>query len=145
MRYQVTGVPAGVQLTAIMPHLNRLAGSGAQQYKPTVQGHPGTLGVPAPTGDSVPSPDLGDLAQTGFHRSADAPQAWYPNQYYDASLNGGGAMGPVTPVRIYSDNMLPVPAKDARGRGQVLARPITQSSLFQVAAPRVIPAWGPGG
>jgi hypothetical protein len=41
--------------------------------------------------------------------------------------------------------MLPIPARDARGRGAMLAKPITQSSLFQIAAPRIIPTWGPGG
>lgn len=141
MRYQVTGVPAGVQMSAIMPGLVRLAASGAQQYKQAVQGSPGTRAVPAPTQDTVPSPDLGDLAQGGPHRSGDSPQAWYPQLYFQDSLTERPGAG----IRVYSDNMLPIPARDARGRGQLLARPITQSSLFQTAAPRVIPTWGPGG
>lgn len=143
MRYQVTGVPAGVQMSAIMPNLVRLAASGAQQYKQALRGSPGTMAVAAPTQDTVPSPDLGDLAQAGTARSGDAPQAWYPQMWFQDSLTERPGAG--TAIRVYSDNMLPVPARDARGRGAMLAKPITQSSLFQVAAPRVIPTWGPGG
>lgn len=143
MRYQVTGVPAGVQMSAIMPNLVRLAASGAQQYKQAVSGSPGTRGIPAPTRDTAPSPDPGDLAQGGYHRSGDAPDTWYPQVYFQDRLTEVPGAGQA--IRVYSDNMLPVPARDARGRGAMLAKPITQSSLFQVAAPRVIPTWGPGG
>lgn len=144
MRYQVTGVPSGVQLSAIMPNMVRLAGSGAQQYKQALHGYPGTLAIPAPTGDTTPSGDLGDLAQGGYHRSVDAPDQWYPQLYFQDSLTNTPA-SESPGIRVYSDNLLPVPARDARGRGAVLARPVTQRGLFQIGQPRVIPNWGPGG
>jgi hypothetical protein len=144
-KYTVTGVPAGAQLSAFLPHWDRYAASGAVQYKHTVTGQPGTMGIPAPTTNTQLHPDPGDIAQMGGARSSDAPDVWYPNQYYERSLNGGGTMGPVTPVAIYSTNLMPVPATDARGRPALLAKPIPQRGRTQIGQPRVIPTWGPGG
>jgi hypothetical protein len=141
VRYTVPGVPAGMSPSAFAPHMTRLAASGALSYKASVQGSPGTRGIPAPTRDTVPSPDIGDLALAGTSRSSDAPDTWYPSKYYDGSLNGGGTMGPVTPVRIWSDNLMPVPARDPRGRGALLARPIVQRGAAEITQPRVIPNW----
>ena len=89
------------------------------------------------------SPDLGDLALTGYHRSSDAPDTWYPQVYYQARLTERPGAG--MPIRVYSDNLLPVPARDARGKSAVLSKPILQRGRVQVAAPRVVPSWGPGG
>lgn len=146
MKFVLPGVPAGAQPSAFMPHFNRLAGSGHQMYKGAVTGQPGTQGIAAPTINTVPSGDAGDLAQTGYHRSVDAPQTWYPNLYFERSLDGDGALGPVVPVGIYSNNMMPVPAADPRGRPARLQRPQRSGrGQTQIAQPRVIPAWGPGG
>jgi len=142
-KYTLPGVPQGAQLSAFMPHWNRYAGSGAQTYKLNLAGYPGTRGIPAPTHNTVPSPDLGDMAQMGTSRSSDAPDMWWPQQYYQQDLKG--APGPVTPVRIYSDNMMPVPARTQWGRPAVMARPILQRGSQQLGQPRVVPFWGAGG
>jgi hypothetical protein len=142
-KYVVPGVPRGAQASAFMPHWNKYAGSGAQQYKERLQGNPGTLAIPAPTSNTQISPDPGDKAQMGTARSSDAPDVWYPQVYYQPDLQA--APGPVTPVRIYSDNMMPVPAKDPRGVSARLSRPINQRGQFQIAMPRSLPRWGSSG
>jgi hypothetical protein len=144
-KYYVPGLPAGAAASAFLPHWDRYAASGAVQFKATVVGHPGTLAIPAPTGDTAPQGNLGDLALAGTSRSVNSPDVWYPSKYYDSSLNGGGAMGPVTPVRIYSDNLMPVPARDPRGKPARLSKPINQRGQRQIGMPRVIPKWGRGG
>jgi hypothetical protein len=143
MRYTVA-LPA--QLlgghTAFTPNMTRLAASGAQMYKHALTGQPGTQAIPAPTKDTTPSPDPGDIAQMGSARSSDAPDQWYPQKWYERSLNGDGTMGPVTPVRIYSDNMMPVPAQDPRGVPALLAFTPQFLGQKQVAQPKVMPQWG---
>lgn len=143
--YYLPGVPAGASLSAFMPQADKFAASGAQQFKHAVTGQPGTQAIPAPTGDTVPSPDLGDLALAGTSRSSDSPDVWYPQKWYERSLDGDGTMGPVTPVRIYSDNLMPVPAVDPRGRGALLAKPITQRGGRQLRQPSAMPRWLPWG
>lgn len=148
MKYVLHGVPAGAQLSAFMPHFNRLAASGAMVYKGAVSGHPGTLAIPAPTtgrANTAPSSDIGDLALAGTSRSSDAPDFIWPGKYYERSLDGDGALGPVTPVRVYSDNLMPVPAQDPRGRPARLSKTVRRGGQQQVAQPRVLPRWGGGG
>jgi hypothetical protein len=142
VKYVVPGVPAGARASAFMPHWNKYAASGAQQYKAAVDGNPGTLAVPAPTSNTQISPDPGDKAQMGTARSSDAPDVWYPTKYFEQSLDGNGTMGPVTPVRIYTDNLLPVPAVDPRGVSARLSRPVNQRGQRQVTMPRALPTWG---
>ncbi|HMD24758.1 MAG TPA: hypothetical protein VKH61_11700 [Streptosporangiaceae bacterium] len=142
-KYVVPGVPLGAQPSAFMPHWNKYAASGAQQYKRHLHGQPGTMAIPAPTQNTVPSPDLGDIAQMGLSRSSNAPDVFYPSQYYQQDLYG--APGPVTPVRIYSDNLMPVPAKDPRGVSARLSRPVNQRGRSQIRMPRALPSWGGGG
>jgi len=131
-RYTTTGIPpseAAVGLSAFMPHFNRLAASGAQAYKGSVTGHPGTVAIPInPARQGVPpSPDPGDMALMGTSRSSDAPDAIWPNQYYTNPVaeTGGirgqafwpGAGMPVQmydPVRPQDTTMIPVPAGDLR-------------------------------
>jgi hypothetical protein len=141
MKYVLSGIPAGAQLSAFMPHWTRYAASGAQRYKGSVSGQPGTMAVAAPTGDTVPSRDIGDLALAGTARSSDAPDFIWPNLYYDRTLNGAGTMGPVTPVRIYSDNLMPAPAQDPRGRPARLAKTVRRGGQQQVSQPRALPRW----
>jgi len=122
VRYQVPGVPeVGARgLTAFTPHFNRHAASGAQSYKYAVTGRPGTAAIPMTARrDTQISPDEGDRAQSGWARSSDAPDAIWPNQYYQsyaAEYPGAGM-----PVAYYSPTapgrttLLPVPATDWRG------------------------------
>jgi hypothetical protein len=128
-----------------MPHWNKYAASGAVEYKHAVDGNPGTLAIPAPTTNTQMSPDKGDLILAGPARSSDAPDVWYPSKYFEQSLDGNGTMGPVTPVRIYSDNLMPVPAKDPRGVPARLSRPVNQRGSRQIVSPRSLPGWGGGG
>lgn len=143
--FYLPGVPPGAALSAFMPGITRLAGSGYLMYKHAVTGEPGTQAIPAPTRDTVPSPDLGDLAQAGSARSVDAPDVWYPQKWFERSLNGDGTMGFVTPVRIYSDNMMPVPAVDPRGRNARMFKPINQRGRNQIPQPTILTRWGSVG
>jgi hypothetical protein len=143
MRYTVP-LPAKLLggVTAFTPNMTRLAASGAQMYKHAVSGQPGTMGIPAPTRNTQISPDEGDKAQMGTARSSDAPDMWYPQKYYERSLNGDGTMGPVTPVRIFCDDIMPVPAQDPRGLPAMLAFTPHFLGQAQVAQPRTMPGWG---
>lgn len=120
VRYSVPGVPpvAAMGLSAFMPHFNRAAAGGAQGYKYAVNGSPGTRGIPAPTRDTVPSPDKGDLGLAGQSRSSDAPDMIFPQKYYQEYIAEPPGAG--MPVRYYSPtqpgltSLLPVPAEDGR-------------------------------
>ena len=125
-RYRTTGLPpaAANGATAFAPHFNRLAGSGAMEYKAQVEGHPGTLGIPVEGSFlPVPSPDLGDIAQMGYSRSSDAPNMIYPNKYWatpEPAFWPGAGM-PVqmyNPVRPQDTTMIPVPATQVFYRSQ---------------------------
>jgi len=129
-RYQVTGIPPDVAargLSAFMPHFTRLAAGGAQAYKGQVTGRPGTAAIPMYPGNSVPSPDEGDRAQMGTSRSSDAPNAFWPNQYWTQpdplnDTSGGTAKVEVyTPTRPQDTTMIPVPATDLRSLHQARA------------------------
>jgi hypothetical protein len=155
-RYEVTGIPpqlaAGSQLglSAFLPHYNRLAASGAQSYKGGVSGYPGTQRIPLQAvQNSVPSPDLGDIAQMGLSRSSDSPDAFWPNLYYDNPVAVGGKNGNdrfwpgagmpvqiVRPCRPQDTTMIPVPATDLRSvyqsRAALLAGGVAgEQSRFQ--------------
>ncbi len=143
MRYTVA-LPAQLVggITAFTPNMTRLAASGAQMYKHAVSGQPGTQGIPAPTGNTLMHPDVGDMAQMGTARSSDAPDTWYPQKYYERSLDGDGTMGMVLPVRVFSDDIMPVPARDPRGLPALLAFTPQFLGQKQVMQPRTMPQWG---
>jgi len=153
IRYQVTeapgshsGWPAGVAgHPALMPHFNRHAGSGAQMYKGAVEGQPGTRPIPVTPRNTIPSPDQGDIALMGLSRTSDAPDVFYPNQYYERSLDGDGTMGPVAPVSVYSDNLMPVPAADPRGVPSTLSALVNQRGQRQIQAFPLLPRWANQG
>ena len=117
VRYTTPGVPAapGMGISAFMPHFNRHAASSAQSYKYGVEGGPAKY-HPISTRDTTPSPDLGDIAQMGYARSSDAPDAYYPNDY-DVTFNRAEYPGAGMPI-ILADNgdmaqyrsLLPIPA-----------------------------------
>jgi hypothetical protein len=46
------------------------------------------------------------------------------------------------PIRIWSDNLMPVPAQDPRGLPAMLAFTPQFLGQQQVAQPRVMPTWG---
>jgi len=123
VRYSVPGVPAEAAkgITAFSPHFNRHAASGAAEYKYAVEGYPGTVGIPVPARrDAQISPDYGDLASAGTSRSSDAPDAIYPNLYFQsfiAEQPGGNApaIRRYNPVAPGATTLLPIPAEDSRG------------------------------
>ena len=142
MRYTVPGWPSSVSgHAAVTPHLNRLAGSGAQQYKDGVTGQPGTLPIPV-EGPGVEQSRAGQ-AQMGLSRTSDAPPSFRPNLYF-ARPERGFWPGAGMPVAVRSDNLMPVPARDPRGIPARLAAPIVQRGQFQIRArPNTTtwPAW----
>jgi hypothetical protein len=107
-----------------------MAGGGAQQYKTALSGQPGTQGIPV-SPPQVPSPDIGDLALSGTSRSSDAPNVIYPNKYYVRGLTERPGAG--TPISVYSDNLMPVPAVDPRGIPSSQFKPVTQRGQNAVA------------
>jgi hypothetical protein len=132
VRYQVPGVPAGpaAGLTAFLPHFNRAAAGGAQSYKYGIFGGPAAY-HPAPTTDTAPSPDVGDLALAGTSRSSDCPDGWWIDDY---NLTGARYERPGAgmPIQFYSPTqpglttLLPIPAENvalnARANSAKLAR-----------------------
>jgi hypothetical protein len=121
VRYTVPGIGQGPSagLTAFMPHFNRQAAGGAQQYKYAIDGWPGTVAHPVTAKvDTQISPDAGDKAQMGYARSSDAPDVWYPQDWQQtvAIERPGAGM----PIKVYSPTqpglttVLPVPATDLR-------------------------------
>jgi hypothetical protein len=132
MRYMVPGVPRQFSATAFTPTLTRAAASGAQSYKSELTGQPGTQAIPAPYPEGVPQ----DAHFTGGQsRSSDAPPVWYPQLYYQRALTNRA------PVAIYSDNCLPVPAVDPRGRPAVLAAPPRVGGRRQIKALPILANW----
>lgn len=115
-------------------------GCGPWSNTANVAGQPGTLGVP--TG----LPDFGNEGQVvnglpvggggaGYARGSGTMRAgvWYPQLYWlrrlDGFTLGTAGQGP----SVYSDNQMPVPARDPFGRAAMLARPpvfLGQSELY---------------
>jgi hypothetical protein len=138
-RYTVPGWPATQPgHTAITPNLTRMAASGAQQYKDGLTGQPGTQAIPVHP--VIPSPDIGDTAQSGRSRSGDAPNHFFPNLYY-ARPQRGYWPGAGMPVSLVSDNLMPVPAVDPRGIPARLSMPIVQRGRKQIVQPQAQPRW----
>ena len=151
IRYQVTEAPGSrsgwpngqMGHAALMPHFNRHAGSGAQEYKGRVVGQPGTQAIPVdPT---IPSPDPGDIALMGLSRSSDAPNVFYPNLYYtDGPIRERPGAG--MPVSVYSDNLMPVPAVDPRGIPSTQYMQIAdRRGQRQIQAMPLLPRWANRG
>jgi hypothetical protein len=133
MRFTVPGWPSSVLgHSAVTPHMNRLAGSGARQYKDGVTGQPGTQRIPVHP--RIPSPDIGDIAQAGLSRSSDAPNWFLPNLYWARPERDfwPGAGMPVIPA---TDSLMPIPATDPTGAPPArLAMPIVQRGQAQLKA-----------
>lgn len=146
-RYSVPGVdPEPAKgITAFAPQYAYPAGGGGQSYKYAVVGRPGTQGIPMTARvDTQMSPNLNDLATAGTARSSDAPDAIYPNQYYEgyiAEFPGG----PAPHIRIYNPTapgattLLPIPADD--GRGTYLANSAAMSRPGPLNRAKPMPWW----
>ena len=139
MRYTVPGWPSQViGHSAVTPHMTRLAGSGARQYKDGVVGQPGTLAIPVHP--EIPSPDWGDKALAGLSRSGDAPNYFRPNLYYarpERDFWPGAGM----PISVTSDNLMPVPAVDPRGVPAVTQTPFLYRGQTQIQALPTLVSW----
>lgn len=147
VRYSVPGVPPDPAkgITAFAPHFNRHAASGAQSYKYAAVGYPGTRAIAqSARQDTQISPDYGDLAQAGTGRSSDAPDAIWPNQYYQTfidELPGGNSPTP----QVYSPQfpglttLLPIPAED--GRATYLAESAKLSRAAVLNRAREVPVF----
>lgn len=121
VRYSIPGVPpdAAKGITAFAPHFNRPAASGAQDYKYAVNGHPGTRGIHVDARARNIEAHYTGQAMSGSARSSDAPDAIYPNQYYQrfaAEPPGGQGATPrvYDPQRPGRTTLLPLPAEDGR-------------------------------
>jgi hypothetical protein len=122
VRYTVPGVPPGpaAGLSAFTPAFVRHAASSAQSYKYAAEGYPGTRGIPmeARKNSQRDPGGLTPLAAMGGARSTDAPDAIWPNQYYQwyaAEYPGAGQrIQYYDPVRPGLTSVLPVPAEDYR-------------------------------
>jgi hypothetical protein len=140
MRYTVPGWPS--QLfghAAVTPHMNRLAGSGARQYKDGVTGQPGTQAIPLHARASNPQGPTA-VAMMGLSRSTDSPDSFRPNLYWarpERDFWPGAGM----PVSYQSDNLMPVPATDPRGVPARLARPIVQRGRAQIQQRPTVTTW----
>ena len=87
--------------------------SPAQGYQSRgiIYGSPGVQRIPAPAPGAVPQD-----WNRALHRSSDAPNWWLPAIY----LERGGLEH--APVSVRSDNQMPVPAIDPRGKPAVMSR-----------------------
>jgi hypothetical protein len=123
--YVTTGVPPSTALTPV-PARN----ASAYSYKGTTVGQPGTQGVP------VGLPDFGQNGLqangirlrgggAGYASGSDTmPLAWYPQLHYQSTLLAPGqASGYFGGASIWSDNQMPIPARDPLGKAAVLAIP----------------------
>jgi hypothetical protein len=104
-------------------------GFGPWSGKDNVVGQPGTQAIPAG------QPDFGAAGLTvngipvrgagaGYNQgSGTMPGVWYPQLYYLRALDGSTLVNQGQGPSVYSDNQMPVPARDALGRAAVLGRP----------------------
>jgi hypothetical protein len=142
VRYSVPGVPPDPAkgISAFAPAFVRHAASGAQTYKYTLAGYPGTRAIPMTARvNTQVSPDYGDLAQAGTARSSDAPDAIWPNQYYQATAQerpGGNAPNPAiySPQHPGLTTLLPVPAESGRAMYQARSARLARPAILQRVA-----------
>lgn len=99
----------------------------AWQSVGAIVGQPGTQGVPAPRPAGVPQSGW----PTRLHSSSDAPNVIYPSLYYYGQRGMARA-----PVSVVSDNQMPVPAIDPRGKPAVMSQRPTFLGQRQVAWPK---------
>ncbi len=101
-----------------------------------VTGQPGTQGIPAAPAELAGQVN-GIPVRSGYAGGTGMmPGVWFPQEYYERSLwpNSSG-------VSVYSDNQLPVPVADPRGRALMLARPPVFLGQSQLKQPKGLPRW----
>lgn len=130
VRYQVAGAFGGRGVTAFTPAPPRTTSNFslkmAQHQTPVHQ--PGTQGVPAPY-DGVKD---GDSAVAIDDRSSYYyPPRWYPQLGYAIQRIWDGNFGG---VRVFSDNMMPVPAIDPRRLPGGVQGPVAQAGTMMPPA-----------
>ena len=103
----------------------------AYQARGFITGSPGTGRIAAPAPAAVPQ-----SWNRALHRSSDAPDVWFPSVYY---THGPQAATP--PVSVTSDNQMPVPAVDPRGKPAVMLRGPVFLGQTQVGQPKTIPSF----
>ncbi len=95
-----------------------------------IDGQPGTQRIPAPR------PDVPQAYNRALHRSSDAPAEWYPAIYYECRGPDGLEHAPVS---VLSDNQMPLPAIDPRGKpGVQMGRPRI-GGQFSLNQPKPVP------
>lgn len=156
-------VVPGATCTAHTPVPARNA--SAYAYKGGVVGQPGTQAVPAGLPDFGPGEVINGVPRrgggAGYAMGSDTmPGVWYPQLWYQAGLLAPGEEASFAGgVSIYSDNQMPVPARDPFGRAAMLAAPpvfLGQKAIAQPPPGYSAPSWwarmarttgyvGPGG
>ena len=113
------------------------AGTTAKvSYKQNVTGQPGTQGIPVHPAE-IGGEINGAPIRSGYSGGTGMmPGVFYPNLYYSNRLwpNSAG-------VSIYSDNQMPIPAADPRGKAAKLARPPVFLGQSQLTQPKALPRW----
>jgi hypothetical protein len=122
---------------------------GPYAGKDNVEGQPGTLGVPCGL------PDFGNqgLVVNGVpvrgggggyaHGSGTMPLAWYPQLYYLRTLDGATLVNAGQGPSVYSDNQMPVPARDPLGRAALMAAPPVFLGQAEVRGGKSVGSKGP--
>jgi hypothetical protein len=109
--------------------------AGGWSSRGQVNGSPGTRGIPAP----APVPGL-DREKTALAMSGNIglPSSvfskWFPSIYFNYLEN-------IPPVSVYSDNQMPVPAVDPRGKPGVVMAGFMNRGQKQVPNVRVTPVY----
>lgn len=132
----------------------RTAEARSYQSAGILTGQPGTQLIPAPDASAIPPGDLPTMDRgaiawplRGKSSSRDSPQVFLPALYYQrvlpngqGSLPGGLGLGP--DVSVTSDNQMPVPAIDPRGKPAVMfQRPPRIGGRGQVPQPYDVVSW----
>lgn len=142
VRYSVPGVPPDPAkgITAFAPHFNRHAASSAQDYKYAVRGYPGTKEIRQEARQNTQiSPDYGDLVSAGSSRSSDAPDAFWPNLYYQDHIEelpgefDTGRSPVYSPQHPGWTTLLPVPAEDGRTTWLAESAKLTRRAILNRA------------
>jgi hypothetical protein len=124
----------GATSTAFVPV--PAATTAKMAYKTGTVGQPGTQGIPAGPAEIAGTVN-GAPVRSGYSGGTSMmPGVWYPQLYYSPSLWPNSA-----DVSIYSDNQMPIPAADPRGKAAVLARPPVFLGQAQVVQPKGLPRW----
>jgi hypothetical protein len=143
------GFTGGPPSTAFNPLPAR--NSSAYAYKGAVSGQPGTRAVPCGLPDFGTSGLQANGVRlrgggAGYAMGSDTmPLAWYPQQYYQTQLlNPGQESSFAGGISIWSDNQMPVPARDPLGNAAVLAIPpvfLGQRDIPQPPPGQPSPSW----